>query len=229
MSCSSWPFGPFTVTCPPAIVTSTPLGTVIGCLPMRDIGDSATRPGRGPRRRPCARALRGRSGVPGSWTRSRCPCRPARGAPHRPSSRPAGPGRDTRFKPGDRAARGRCVYFILIVSAATGTVGSVARPRSRRCSPRCSRMRGDRFLELRRRHHDVVVERDVGVPEAGEHVGDRVGHRHRAATPLTTTTSSRRGPHRHAPSFRRQIRHSPKSRYTERARPQRRQRVYRAP
>ena len=29
------PPGPFTVTVPPAIVTSTPLGTVIGALPMR--------------------------------------------------------------------------------------------------------------------------------------------------------------------------------------------------
>ena len=37
ISCSSWPFGPFTVTCAPSIVTSTPLGTVIGCFPMRDM------------------------------------------------------------------------------------------------------------------------------------------------------------------------------------------------
>ncbi len=37
---------------------------------------------------------------------------------------------------------------------------------------------GDGFLQLRRRHGDVVVERDVRVPDAGQHVGDRVGHRH---------------------------------------------------
>jgi len=35
---SSWPFGPFTRTADPSIVTSTPLGTVIVCLPIRDIG-----------------------------------------------------------------------------------------------------------------------------------------------------------------------------------------------
>src|SRR5215831_11113710 len=37
----SWPFGPFTVTAPPAMVTSTPLGTVIGALPMRLTGASS--------------------------------------------------------------------------------------------------------------------------------------------------------------------------------------------
>src|SRR6516165_2302691 len=35
--CSSCPFGPFTRIALPSIVTSTPLGTVIGCLPMRDM------------------------------------------------------------------------------------------------------------------------------------------------------------------------------------------------
>src|SRR5215212_6729981 len=33
----SWPLGPLTVTCRPSIVTSTPLGTVMGSLPMRDM------------------------------------------------------------------------------------------------------------------------------------------------------------------------------------------------
>src|SRR6478735_10728429 len=37
MDRESVPPGPFTVTVPPAIVTSTPLGTVMGALPMRDI------------------------------------------------------------------------------------------------------------------------------------------------------------------------------------------------
>src|SRR5262245_29912868 len=36
-SCSSVPFGPFTVTRLPEIVTSTPLGTGMGILPIRDI------------------------------------------------------------------------------------------------------------------------------------------------------------------------------------------------
>src|SRR5919199_3234176 len=33
----SWPLGPLTVTCRPSIVTSTPLGTGMGSLPMRDM------------------------------------------------------------------------------------------------------------------------------------------------------------------------------------------------
>jgi hypothetical protein len=36
-SCSSVPRGPFTVTCRPSIVTSTPLGTGMGILPIRDM------------------------------------------------------------------------------------------------------------------------------------------------------------------------------------------------
>src|SRR5215213_8082681 len=37
-SCSSVPRGPLTVTWLPSSVTSTPLGMVMGCLPIRDIG-----------------------------------------------------------------------------------------------------------------------------------------------------------------------------------------------
>src|SRR5918912_3996949 len=33
----SWPLGPLTVTCRPSIETSTPLGTGMGILPMRDM------------------------------------------------------------------------------------------------------------------------------------------------------------------------------------------------
>src|SRR5207248_4102233 len=36
-SCSSSPFGPFTTTRRPSIVTSTPFGMGIGFLPIRDI------------------------------------------------------------------------------------------------------------------------------------------------------------------------------------------------
>src|SRR5690242_21814783 len=35
--CESWPFGPFTVTFWPSIVTSTPEGTGIGSRPIRDM------------------------------------------------------------------------------------------------------------------------------------------------------------------------------------------------
>ena len=36
----SEPFGPFTVITAPSRLTSTPAGTVIGCLPMRDMPTS---------------------------------------------------------------------------------------------------------------------------------------------------------------------------------------------
>ncbi len=36
-ACVRVPFGPLTVTCEPSIVTSTPDGTGIGSLPIRDI------------------------------------------------------------------------------------------------------------------------------------------------------------------------------------------------
>ena len=58
---------------------------------------------------------------------------------------------------------------------------------------------GEGFLHLGARHADVVVHGDVGVPDAREHVGDGVGHRHRSP-PLTSWPSSRRGSRRHAPS-----------------------------
>src|SRR5882757_4957723 len=41
--CWSVPFGPFTVMAAPAIVTSTPEGTAIGSLPIRDISLSPFR------------------------------------------------------------------------------------------------------------------------------------------------------------------------------------------
>src|SRR4051794_11604045 len=40
MRCSSWPFGPFTRTSSGSIVTSTPLGTGMGCFPIRLIAHS---------------------------------------------------------------------------------------------------------------------------------------------------------------------------------------------
>ena len=57
-------------------------GSVIGCFPMRDMTRSATRPGRGPRRRRWRSRLAVGHAGPGWWTGSRCPCRRApRGTP----------------------------------------------------------------------------------------------------------------------------------------------------
>src|SRR4029079_2311646 len=37
---------------------------------------------------------------------------------------------------------------------------------------------GERLLQLRGRHHDLVVHGDVAVADPGEHVGDGIGHGH---------------------------------------------------
>ena len=83
----------------------------------------------------------------------------------------------------------------------------------------------ERLLQLRGRHQHLVVERGVRVPQTGEHVGDRVGH-HERTNPLTTTPWSHRALRRRATIVRKQMRQRPKRLYTERARPQRRHRVY---
>src|SRR6185312_12932392 len=45
--CESVPLGPCTVTVRPSMTTSTPAGTVIGCLPMRDISCAPLSPDEG--------------------------------------------------------------------------------------------------------------------------------------------------------------------------------------
>ena len=83
---------------------------------------------------------------------------------------------------------------------------------------------GEGHLLLRRRHGDLVVHRHVGVADAGEHVGNRIGHRHCSAPPSPTGLLDARqlAGMRH---LTRQIRQRPNLRYTECGRPHRRQRV----
>src|SRR6476661_1629757 len=45
--CDRTPLGPCTVTVRPSMETSTPVGTVIGCLPMRDISSAPLSPDEG--------------------------------------------------------------------------------------------------------------------------------------------------------------------------------------
>src|SRR4029077_3187902 len=58
----------------------------------------------------------------------------------------------------------------------------------------------ERLLDLRRRHDRNVVEGGVRVPNAREHVGDGIGHRH-DRTSFTTTPWSCRGSPQHASSL----------------------------
>ena len=50
---------------------------------------------------------------------------------------------------------------------------------------------GDVLLELGVRHGDDVVVRRVGVPDAGQHVRNRVGHSHVGFRPFLTAVSPR--------------------------------------
>src|SRR5690606_6693882 len=52
---------------------------------------------------------------------------------------------------------------------------------------------GEGLLQLGGRHPDVVVHRDVRVADAGQHVGDGVGHGHVVLPPLTSWPWSRPG------------------------------------
>src|SRR5690606_33195829 len=65
---------------------------------------------------------------------------------------------------------------------------------------------GDRLLELRRGHRHVVVTNGHGVADAGEHVGDGIGHHDYHDAFLTPGSSPREA------SSRTQRRHIPKSR-----------------
>ena len=90
--------------------------------------------------------------------------------------------------PSDRRCAARSgLYFISMVRVL---------PACHRCRPRRTgdvalalEDLGEGHLLLRRRHGDLVVHRHVGVADAGEHVGNRIGHRHCFAPPLTNWPS----------------------------------------
>ena len=96
-------------------------------------GNSATRPGTGPRRRPCARASRSVS-RPWLVDKIAIPMPPIPAARPRPSSTPGGRGRNA-LQPGDCPATIARVLHVDGEQPARG-VRDGRPPRSRRCSPR---------------------------------------------------------------------------------------------
>ncbi len=73
-----------------------------------------------------------------------------------------------------------------------GPVGGRRPRRSRRCSPPSGAAAASASFCLERRHAHLVVHRRVGVADAGEHVGDGIGH-HRVGRLLTSSPWSRPG------------------------------------
>src|SRR5258706_9904002 len=192
---SSWPLGPFTRTWPSPIVTSTPEGSGMGERPIRDISSPhvaedlaalAT----------LARLSVGHEALVGGQDSD------TEAAQHAGQTVGLGvdaePGLRHPAQAGDRAvALGRVLHRDLEEPARTSRVVAHGEALDIALALKDGR---ERLLQLRGRHAHLVVHRHVGVAEAGEHVGDRVGHRHRRTSPLTSSPSSRRAPRRRAPS-----------------------------
>src|SRR5690606_12996691 len=185
------PFGPLTATERPSMVTSTPLGTGMGALPMRDM--LATPPSPDVAEDLAADATLARLTVGHEPLAGGHDC-DTEAAEHPGDAIGLGVDTKTRLRdaldPGDHAlALGRVLHVdseglaglaLALDHAVAGDEAFLVK-----------HLR-EGFLQLRRRHRDVVVHRDVGVADAREHVGDGIGHRHGAPTSPTNWPSSRR-------------------------------------
>src|SRR4051794_32265668 len=183
-SMASSPLGPFTRTDDSEIVTSTPLGTAIGCFPTRDMS-----PHRAEHFATDVALARFRVGEQALVRRD---------------DRNAHATEDTGHllcppvfaQTGTRRALDAADHALAIgrvLQADTQQVAGLVATRHHVEARDVALLLEDSrygFLQLRGRHRNLVVERDVRVPQAGQHVGNRVGHRHAAA--LLTTRPSRR-------------------------------------
>src|SRR5215471_3862409 len=178
---TSWlsvPFGPFTVTSRPLIVTSTPAGTTTGVRPIRDIVSSLPHVGEDfP-----AHALL--LGLPvGQQAARRRDDRDAEAAEHPRQVvlarvDPQAWLRDA-LDPGDRALPRRAVLQrdhqglanLRVLDPPAGDVALLLE------------YLGDVHLDLRVRHRDRIVVGGIGVAQTSQHVRDRVGHSHGLMAP----------------------------------------------
>src|SRR6266545_4218670 len=246
-TCVSSPLGPFTVTVWPSIVTSTPDGTVMGSLPIRDmlvvllpvlpspdVGENF----------PAHALVLGL--LVGEQPLRRRDDRDAEASQHlRQVGRlrvDAQSGLADPPEPGDRTLPRRTELQLhdqgLAHRALLGLLDLVGRDVALLLEDV-----GDTRLDLAVRHRGRLVVRLVGVAQTRQHVCDRVGHRH-GLGPLSlprfrpaTTYGRSDGVLNYQLDFvtpgssprcaisRRQIRHSPNLRNTAFGRPQRWQRV----
>src|SRR6478735_4930706 len=187
------PLGPFTVTSAPLMVTSTPEGTEMGALPMRDMRGSLPDVAEDFAADLALARLTvghqpiagGQDGHPEATEDTRdavtLAVDPQAGGGDAPQAGDgAGPvggvlHRDRQHVAGARGGRG------------DGEAGDVAL---------LLQDRGERDLLLGGRHAHLVVHRRVGVADAGEHVGDGIGQ-HRfllTSSPWSARGSRPRGP-----------------------------------
>src|SRR4051812_7793168 len=174
----SSPLGPFTLTVWPSMATSTPPGTAIGSRPIRDIF-AAPLPDVGedfPTHALLVRLLVGQQ--PGGRGDDR----------HAQTAEHLGQGVRLRVHPqaglGDPTDTGDAPLTVgavlqvddQLLEGAAVLLDVVDRPAGDVAL--LLEDLGDVRLQLRRRHGSRVVIRLVGVPQTGEHVRDRVGHRH---------------------------------------------------
>src|SRR3954447_3416545 len=191
--CDRVPFGPLTVTVRPSMATSTPDGTVIGSFPMRDMVSNPS-PDVGEDFAAHAVLVRLPLGL-----------KAVRRRDDRDAEAAEDPGQIGRLRVDPQAGLGDpaqardaplAVAAVLQLDhqdlADLGVLGAV-----RRDVALALQDLGDRDLQLRVRHRDLVVVGRVRVAQTCEHVRDRIGHRHGdvvfspAAVPLAGPTAIR--------------------------------------
>src|SRR5215471_4252626 len=183
ISSESCPLGPRTLTSRPLIVTSTPAGMGIGSRPIRDIWASSPDEG---------------EDFPAHAAPDRLPVRhqPTRGGDDGDAQSAEHPRQTVLFRvhpesrlghalePSDRALTGRAVFqrnyqVLTDLSISDGPLADVTL---------LLEDLGDVNLDLGVRHaHGVLICR-VGVTQTGQHVCDRVGHRHGLMALLTAVS-----------------------------------------
>src|SRR3954452_665057 len=181
-SATTWvrvPFGPFTVTLWPSMLTSTPEGTGTGSFPIRDISTSPDVGEDFPAYSTLGGLLVGQQ--PGGR-------RDDRRAEAAEDPREAGrlrvhaqPGLGHPADAGDAALTVRPVLEVDRQRAADLALGRIGDLEAGNVALLLQDL-GDVRLELRVRHLHGVVERAVGVAQTSEHVCDRVGHCHSCTT-----------------------------------------------
>src|SRR5215469_12941980 len=189
-SIESWPLGPLTVTWRPLIVTSTPLGMVTGSRPIRDMRSPLPDVGEDfPAHAAPDRLLVGqqatRGGDDGDAQSAKHPRQIVLFRVH------PEPGLGHALEPGDRALTGRPVLerdhqVLADLGVGYGPFADVAL---------LLEDLGDVNLDLGIGHAYGVLICRIGVTQTGQHVCDRVGHRHGLVALLTVVSSSdlRRG------------------------------------
>src|SRR6478735_1772985 len=176
------PLGPFTVTTGPSIATSTLDGTAIGSLPIRDMSSTPSQFSSSPdvgEDFPTHALLVGLA--VGQQALARRDDRDAQAAEHLRETRVLGVDPQARLAdPAD--ARNGALPVAAVLEGDRQRLADLALSRLQHVVRRDVALLledlRDAGLELAVRHRHSVVVRLVGVAQTGEHVCDRVSHRH---------------------------------------------------